>query len=91
MQLRKKIGLAVLSIGIIALAFGGHSMLSLHNAKSSAKKIAQSKNPVVNRVGKDMMESTKQFDQEINGSLLTGAGLIILGACLAFLSSKKRS
>jgi hypothetical protein len=52
--------------------------------------MAQSKNPIVNRVGKDMIESTQQFDQEISWGLITGIGLSIAGACLTFISSPKK-
>lgn len=93
MQKKRMIGLVILIIGIVLLAFGLYAKSRVANARSEVGHITHSpfgQNRATDAVGGVLEGKIGQYDQPVFWCLAGGIVLIVIGGGMMLFNRKKR-
>lgn len=80
MNVKQIISLVIVVLGVALIGYGMYSKKQVSTARAEIHKMAQSSNPVVKNVGKEMESMIGGYRSLITWSFIGGGILVVVGA-----------
>lgn len=90
MKVNQIISLVVVVLGLAVIGYGFYSKKQISTARAEIHKMAQSNNPVVKTVGKEMESMIGGYRSLINWCFFGGGLLVVIGAGGIYFFRKHR-
>lgn len=90
MNAKQIVGLVFAALGVFLISYAVYSNTHVYSAKTHLHEMTQSKNPIVNSIGKDMEAKVSNYGTKNKWFFYGGGVLVILGGAAVYFYKKHK-
>lgn len=89
MNYKQLVGYAIAAIGLLLIAYGVYSKVYVASAKTEIHQMAQSKNPILQSIGKDSEKKIGRYGTKSIVCYIGGSLFVLVGAYVVLVYRKR--